>query len=278
MNLYRSFGIVGRAWRSVFPAVARPALWVPFLTIAAVQGAALALLVSFHQPSLQSLGVPLVRLLGGDDAVHYPALFVRLPLMYSRADMVLSVLVGSLAYGAATLLFARRFGFEDGEAATRAALRRAPALFLITAITVLALWGLGKVVELVPRDLLLGNRLVRWGTRGGFLCSQILIQSLMAYGTAWVMLEGHSAFPALRDSVRVTVRTFLPTVLLVAIPLLLLYPLNYLAQRVDLVVLKLRPEGIIWVLSAYIASVTLFGFFLVGALTRLFLWRLEAAR
>jgi hypothetical protein len=278
MSLFRSLGIVARAWRSVLPALARPGLWWPFLAIAAVQGTVLALLVGFHQPPLQFLGVPLVRLLGGDVALHYPAFFLRLPLMYSRADMVMSVLVTSLGYGAATLLFARRFGFEPGETAARAALRRAPALFLVTATTVLALWGLGKIVETVPRDLLLGSRIVRWGTRGGLLCGDILIQSLLAYASAWVMLQGHRAFSAVRDSVRVTVRTFLPTVLLVAIPILLLYPLNYLAQRADLVVLKLRPEGIVGVLAAYIASVVLLGFLLVGAVTRLFLWRLDTTR
>src|SRR5262245_48187739 len=243
MNLFRSLGIVARAWRSVLPALARPALWWPFLMIAAVEGAVLSLLVGFHQPPVQFLGIPLVRLLGGEVALHYPDFFLRLPLMYARADMVMSVIVTSLGYGAATLLFARRFGFEPGETAGRAALRRAPALFLVTAITVAGLWGLGRIGEAVARDLLLNSRIVRWGTRAGLLCGDILIQSLMAYASAWVMLQGHRALPALRDSVRVTVRTFLPTVLLVAIPILLLYPLNYLAQRADLVVLKLRPEG-----------------------------------
>jgi hypothetical protein len=278
MYVFRSFGVVARAWKSVLPLSIRPVLWVPFLLAAAVEFLVLGLFVAFHQPGIQWIGVPLVRALGGDTATQYPMLFVKLPLLYSRSMLVVGVCLVSLATGAATLLFARRFGLADAGSVVQQVRRRAPALVLTAAVSSLAVFGLSTLPRFVPHDLLLGSSMVRWGMRGGLLLCIILVVSLLVYATPWVILEGLHPLRALRDSVLVTARTFLPTVLLVGIPLVLLYPLNYLAQRVDLIVVKLRPEGVAGVLAAHIVLETLLSFLLVGGATRLFMWRVEAAR
>jgi hypothetical protein len=106
----------------------------------------------------------------------------------------------------------------------------------------------------------------------------VVVQSFLVYATAWIVLRGHKVLPAMRDSIRVTARTFVPTFLIVAIPVLILFPLDYLAGRTDLYATKLNPEMTAGILGLRIVIQTLFSFLLVGAVTRLFLWRMESAR
>jgi hypothetical protein len=278
MNLFRSLGVAGRAYRSAVSSIFRGSFWLPFLVIAAFQIAVLGLLVSFHRPVFSGLGVPLVELLGGERATHYPFLYLFLPAMYAKAVLVLAIFVASLMTAVATLYFARALGLQVEGSVWQAALRRAPALILVAAIPAAAIYGLGELLGLVPAQQVLENSKIRWGLRGGMLLSIIVLQSLLAYTAAWIVLEGHRALPALRDSIRVAARTFLPTLIVVAIPVVLLYPLGYLSQRADLFVGKLRPETVTLFISARILAELLFGFLLVGAITRLFLWRMEASR
>lgn len=278
MNLFRSLGVAGRAYKSIFSLIPRGSYWVPFLVIAAVQLAALGLFTSFYRAGLSGLGVPLVEFMGGERATHYPFLYLILPEMYSKTVLVLAVLVDSVMTGVATLYFAQALGLQVEAGAWRSAFRRALPLIVVAAIMAALIYGLGQLTHLVPADQILKNGMVRWGLRGGLLLCIAVLQSFLAYATAWIVLEGHQIMPALRDSIRVAARTFLPTLIVIAIPMALLYPLGYLSQRVDLFVDKLRPETLALVISARIVAEILFGFLLVGAITRLFLWRLEASR
>ena len=61
-------------------------------------------------------------------------------------------------------------------------------------------------------------------------------------------------------------------------PFLFLYPLAYAAERVDIFVTRLQPETVAVLLAARIVGELVLGFLLVAAVTRLFLWRLEAAQ
>ena len=278
MNIFLSLGVAGRAYRSILPLMLRPAHWLPFLALAAVQYVALGLLVAFHQPAVAPIGVPLIRLAGGDKAMHYPMMFLYLPSMYSRIMLVVAVLFASVVVAFATLRFARTLGFAPAGRAPTSIRRQLPTLILVSVPPTLAILALSWLAGQVPTDLILSNAKVRWAVRGGVLLAVVLVQSFVSYATAWVVLQGHSVVAALRDSCRVTARTFLPTFLVIAIPVVALYPISYLMQRVDLFVGKLRPETIAGLLALRIAAELLFGFLIVGAITRLFLWRTESAR
>ncbi len=278
MSIFRSFGVAGRAYGTIVPLVTRPAYWLPFLLLAAVQFAILAALVSFHRPGISSVGVPVVDFLGDDRATHYPFFYLFLPMMYSKVIRVVAVVMASVTAAVATLYFARALGLGIQGGSWRNALRRAPALILTALIPILILYGMGKLSALVPSDLVLGNGKVRWGIRMGELGLNVLLQSFLAYTTAWIVLEGYKVLPALRDSIRVTARTFLPTLIVVGIPITLLYPFSYLIQRGDLFLGKLRPEMLVGVLSLSIVGDMVLSFLLAAAVTRLFLWRMEATR
>ena len=248
------------------------------LLVAAVQVLALILLLSFHHPALLPIGLPLVRLLGGEAAIHYPDLFFALPSMFFKVNLVITALVSSIAGGAGALLFARSFGLEGLEHPWRRALRRAPALIAVGILIVLLLYGISRAVTLIPRDVILQDTVARWGTRLGILVLFIVIESLLAYTTAWIVLMGHGAGRALRDSLRVAGRTLPPTLLIVGVPAVIFFPLSYLTGRVDLIAGKLNPEVMAGILVVQIGFGILLTFFVIGAITRLFLWRVEAAR
>lgn len=274
----QSLGVATWAFRAVFGAFGRGRIWLPFLLVAAVQVGVLMLLVHFHQPQILPLGEPLVRLLGGEYALHYPGFYFALPGMFFRANLVISALIASLASGVATMLFAHAFGLDRGESALRCALRRAPSLILITLILGAIIFGIAGLASLVPSQASLSSPVVRWGTRGAMMLLFILVQSLFAYTTAWIMLMRHRFWPALRDSFRVTRATLLPTFTVVAIPTILLFPFSYAAGRVDYIANHLRPETVGGLVALQVVGQILLTFLLVGAITRLFLWRMEASR
>jgi hypothetical protein len=267
------------AWRSVAALSLRPAFWLPFLLVGGVQAAVLLLLVSFHYPALLPIGLPLVKLLGGDRATHYPFLYLALPMMYSRINLAVSVLVASIAGGAATLLFAQAFGLgQERQRAWRQAWRYAPSLIIIS-LLVVALWlGISMLGTLVPQELKMRSSIARWGTRGGTMFLSVVVQSLFVYTTAWIVLMGHKIWPAIRNSLLVSSRTLLPTLIAVAVPALLLYPFTFTLGYAGLIAAKFKPELLAGLIGTAIAVEVLVTFFLVGTVTRLFVWRTEGSR
>lgn len=275
---FKSVGVVGWAYRSALVLTFRFKLWLPFLFIALAQGVILIALVYFHRPGISPFMFPVVRTVGGETATHYPAFFFYLPLLVSRVSLLFAVLGTSIAVAAATLLFADAFGHRSEKKPWGYSARRYPTLFVVAAILAAGIFGISQLSTLVPHNLFQGSRLVRWGTRAGLLFLFVVVQSFLVYATAWIVLRGHKVLPAMRDSIRVTARTFVPTFLIVAIPVLILFPLDYLAGRTDLYATKLNPEMTAGILGLRIVIQTLFSFLLVGAVTRLFLWRMESAR
>lgn len=254
--------------------------WRPFAALGVAQGAFLALVLGFYSTALLPFMLPLNRLLGGEGAVHYPILYYLLPLIFQRGNMAINVLLASLALGAATILFARAYGFVSGRSGSswRLAWNKAPLLIGAALIETLLQYGLMESARLVPQRLFLENAMVRWGTRGTVLGLSILIQCLFVYATAWIVLMNRGIVAAIRDSVRVAVRTFVPTAIVVAIPALVMFPLSYVAGRADVIAEKFKPELMTSLMVVQIVLQLFLTFVLVGAVTRLFVWRTEASK
>jgi len=271
-------GVALRAWQSSASLLFRSAIWLPFLLMAGIQALALGLLLGFHHDLLLPVGAPLVEMLAGREAMHYPVLYLALPMMFAKVNLGINVLVASLASGVATVLFARAFGSANVGSAWRAAFRSWPVLIVLAALSIALVLGVSYLTSLVPEETRSGSRGVRWGVRALSLLLFVLVQSMLAYTTAWVVLRGQSIWPALRDSVRVAFRTFLPTFIVVGIPALLLYPFSYAVGRVEWIASKFRPEMVSALIGVQLFFELVATFVVVGAITRLFLWRMGAAR
>lgn len=278
MSRIEALGIAAWAWQATGRAMVRPLVWLPFLVVALIQVAALQVLVGFHRPLLLPFAGPLVEQLGGEAAIHYPLLYYQLPSMFFNLKLAIAVLIESVATGAATLLFARAYGFVREGSVWQRTLHCAPRLIAISVLVVAGLYGASLLPSLLSREAMLQSGALRWGVRGALLAVFILWQSLLIYTTPWIVLFNHRLGPAIRDSLRVTLRTLIPTLLAVGVPLVLLFPFSYLTTRVDLLAGQLRPELIAILLIGQIFIQMLVSFLLVGGVTRLFLWRAEAAR
>lgn len=249
-------------------------IWVPFVIIGLTQAACLWLLLSFHQTAILPLAVPVIHAVAGDGGLHYPTFFLTLPSVYARVALVLSVLT-SIALAAATIMFAGVFRGKDWRAPWRTAWKRYPALIAVTALLAVLIYLISRLVGLVPVNSQLGSGLVRWGTRAGLLFLFVLVQTFLIYATAWIVLRGRSAVSAIGSSISLAWRTFLTTFLLVAIPVLLIFPLDYATGRSDWMIGKFRPELVVWILGLEILAELVLGFILVGAVTRIFIYQVE---
>ncbi len=278
-GLLQSFNVILWAWRGVAPMFLRPGIWVPFLIVGIVQGLALLLILSFHHPVLMPIALPFVRLVaGGEGVTHYPLLYLALPVLHLRTKLVITILLASIASGAGTYLFARAYGLAGKDGAWSRAFRRAPALILISILVIAAWFGISMLGSLVPQEMQMRSFGLRWAVRGGVLLLSVLVQCLMIYTTAWIVIAGHKILPAIRDSVRVSVRTFLPTLIALGVPALIVYPFSYAAGRAEFIAARFRPELIGWLIGTTVVLEVLIGFFIVGTITRLFVWRMEGSR
>ena len=278
VNPMLPLGVALRAWQSAAVLLFRSTIWLPFLMILTIQIVGFVLIAGFYHPVLFPVAAPLVALLGGPDALRYPILYLALPSMFARLNLGINILVASLGGGVATILFARAFGASNANGAWRRAIRRWPVLLAFAALSVALVVGVSMLTSLIPEAIVLQNRALRWGSRAlGFLCF-VVVQCYLAYTTAWVVLRDQSIWPSLRDSIRVASRTFLPTFLVIAVPSALLYPFSYAADRVEWIAAKFRPEVITVLLGSQLLLEILATFLVVGAVTRLFLWRMEVAR
>jgi hypothetical protein len=265
---------VGAALRQIV----RLRIWVPLLVLALVQTAVLHGLATGLETRLAPVTHPLAAWVGGEGATHYPFFYYYLPALFSRVDYVLAVFLGSLAVGVATLRFAAAYGRPQAGTGWSAALRRFPALVVAFAVLVAAVLLVYELLAgLSTRAALSPDPVLRWGARALELVLIGVVQGLLAYTTAWIVLRGRGPLRAVGNSASTALRLLGPTALIVGIPLVLLFPLRYLMGRVDLFLDKLRPETLVWILQANIVAELLVGFLVVGSITRLFLYRTEEA-
>lgn len=278
MELIRSLGIAGWAWRDTTSVLFDSSIWGPLLLAALVRGAALVLLAFFYHPAVAALGGPLVEALGGPEATRYPAHLYALPDMFRQLDTGIAVLVSSVAIGVATLRFVRAYGWDPGGNHGTIGVRAVSSLVLLALLAVGIQRGTEVLFEMIPEDVRLKSVVIRLGLAGTGLLIFILVRSFLAYATAWVVLRGHPAWTALRDSVRMTSSTFLPTLLLVAVPAGLPFPFAFALHDMDLSQSQLPPEVMGSILAMQLLVEFVLSFLWVGSITRVFVWRMEAFR
>jgi len=276
MTLFRSLAVAGWALRSAARQAAKPALWIPFLLIAALQILGLEAILGFCRPGISTVALPLVRWVGGDAATHFPTFYVALPVIFARWDLVLGVVVASLTTGAAAALFARAYGQTAPGAWSTAARRYFPltGVALVAALLSLVVFVLGnQVLQQVMAD-----RALRWTARLGMMAVFVVVESFLVYASVGIVLEGWGFLGSIRHSAGVAAALFVPTVVLVGLPVFLVFPLDYLAECSNLFLTKLRPELMTGVLFLKIAAELVLTFLLVGAVTRVYLWRCREER
>ncbi len=245
-------------------------LWGPWLVLGTLQCAVLAALLGFAHPLLAGTVAPFVRAVAGEPALHYPGFFRALPFLYSRVDLVLGSLVGAVATGWSTRLFAARWRRETlaaGEAwretAPRAltlVLAQLPFQLLVlgfTGLLDLALAGRGGLARA------LGYAVTMAGTAG--------LQALFLYLPCLIVLERRGLGQALAGLPRAWARGFWAALLLGLVTLLPLLPFDALWQRSGLLVDRGTPELVAWVTAVRLFVGLAVSFLLAGSSTLAYL-------
>ncbi len=266
MNFFRPIGVAGLAWSDAARGLTRRSVWPPLLTLVSIELLLLAILTWFYVPPLVTWARPLVNLLSGESATHYPAHLYAIPKMFDRVAMVVQALGVPIVAGALCIRFAELFRISFGDAPPSSSSRG-----------ILRLVTVGIVTTLLPvgtEALILGAldpaaEPVTWLPMLLAMVS-ILALALFLYCVPAIVLQDLGVIPATRAALRAARRSPVPTLLVTSISLSVLYPLTVLVPQSDLRELSLRPElSVVLVLTRIVLHAMIWTL-LIGAFTRLY--------
>lgn len=252
-----------------FRALKRPGLMVPVFLFSILQILLLLLLVNFHR--LPGLLAPAIRLVQGDAALHYPALFVAIPNLFNTFNLLLGATIGAYLWGAGVLLVTRHFSSLEEDPWRLAGRRWGHLLLAQLPVVVLALASFyGPALVLGDRELH-GNmlRLFNYGLLG----FGVLVESLFLFAPMAILLERMNAFQGVLRSLQMWKSNLLAALVVVAIPMIMHFPVTYVLRRASTIVTKFSPETIALIVAADIVLFLLTNFLLLAAATQVFLAR-----
>jgi len=262
---------IALAWQSLvytFRELFRGTLWIPWLLLGAIELAVVAALWWFAHPALSWLMAPIVALVAGSSALHYPAFFRELPGIFSRIDLAIVALVGSLAIGASTALFAARFAGRTAPPGSgfAVALRRALPLILVNLPLNLLVVGIPFALESWVATRGSSGLVVKAAQILG-LCGAWLAQALFIYGTALVVLSGRGVVGAFASLPGAATRGLWAALTLGIVTWLPVLPMQLLTRKVAPIFDRGRPELVTALVVAQIVLALVTSFVLTGGIT-----------
>lgn len=272
MNAFEQVALAGQAVARTLACVPRPATWWPWLALGAVQAAAVAAIWNVAHPWVSWALAGWVAGQAGEGALHYPGLFESLPGLVAPAGLAIGALLGPVAIGAATVLFARVFrgAAPRPGAALREAARRAPALVIANLPFHLGLLGLSLGVGGWLERSAAGGAAAALGA-AALGAGSVLVQTLFFYVTGLVMLAGLGPVAALARLPRTWSRGFWAALALGVLALAALLPLQLARGRLERVVERGVPELVGGLALVEIAVTLAVWYVLAGGATLVYL-------
>jgi len=249
----------------------RPALWMPWILLGAVQAGVVLCLWWFAHPWVSWFMAPVLGRIGGEGLLQFPNALVLLPRLFGRMDLVVGAVFGSLAIGFATRLFADRFsgrpvGFG---AAVALALRRAPAIVLALLPMNLLLVVFGLALEAAAARP--AGIIVQVGLLAAGWIVPIVIQAFFLFAIPLVVVGGLGIVGAMRALPATWRRGFWAAMLLGAIGLVVLVPFQLLGAGSQTIVSRGNPDLVAWFTLAQVGAGLAVGFLLSGSSTLYFM-------
>ena len=280
MDVVGRINILVWAWVQSLRSAKRISIFLPFFLFIILQGFVLAALILFFLPPLSHFLVPLMIRFYGQLAPHYPHCYVYLPDFFARASHWLNLLVSWLVIGTATLMFAAGYLGQKPQfvKSIGKALRRFAPLFAVGLVE----WGFLRLVGLLLRQAV--PEALLWGAQsryplllGGFLF-HVALMAPFAFTAAHVVLGGKGIWGALKGSFSLAGGNFGVTYLILIIPYLFTYVMNYVLRKAPQMVFKFSPELVVFLLGLSLVVNVLVNFVIVGALTALYMHAAERTR
>jgi hypothetical protein len=236
-----------------------PALFLPFIIFAILEVITLIIIYLVPQMPLRLVLGPVIRTFWGERFLHYPANFLLLPKLASLSRMGLAVIFSSLLSGVAVaLVFAvynkKQIKFKE---AFRAALKKYSSLFIVVLIFTLLFYFLVRLVTIVLVSYFIAGHsrllFLKAGLWMGPILSAInfmlalLIQSAFVYAIPLLIIEKQKLIKAVIGSFVLFKKLFIPTLILVGLPMLVYIPIIVLNSKTAFLIDKVFPEFVLWV-------------------------------
>lgn len=233
-----------------------PAIFVPFLIFAILEFIGLIIVFLAPRMPLRLILGPPIRTFWGERFLHYPLNFVLLPKLISLTRMFLSVFAGSLLTGMAVAIIADIYNKKPIKlkASFLLALKKYIYLFAIVFIFTLAFYLLVKIVTIglikyfiAGHSRLLFIRVATWMGPLLFIINflfALLIQSMFIYAIPIIIIEKEKLIRAIIKSFALFKKLFVPTIILVGLPMLIYIPLLILQYNTAFLINRLFPEFI----------------------------------
>lgn len=249
---------------------------MPFVLFALTQFLLLLALVNFYAPFLSFVFVPIIGKVMGEFVLHYPGYFLFLPKIFSRANLLLSGVLGIISLGWATYLFFSYF-LPDKKVKLAEGLKIVFSKYLI----LLGVWVIETVIILAwffflsraGKGFFLAGSYKRELVFEIFgLCSGVVFYGLFAFTLPAVMLSGRNIFTAIGLSLSIYKRNFFSTYFFVLLPNLLTLPFTFMNRNAAFLISRFNPEVIILILILEIVISMLANYMLISTLTRFYLY------
>lgn len=245
-----------------------PSVLAPFIIFAAIQILVLVCLSVFHVPPLASLMVPVVKLLGGEQALHFPMHLILLPRMYHLVYLPLAVFVGFGLFGWAVSLMVEhheRAGVKIERRQRRSVKTLLPSLIVLGIVYVVCVTGL-QLLSSSLAGIVAHPKAASVVSLAG-VAVVVVVQALIVYSVYFLVVRTANPFEAVSESVSFGRRHLGITSLIVFTVFVIHLPIDYLAQRANQVVLKFDPQLVFVLLAAGIVVEIVTSYFLFAATT-----------
>ena len=262
-------------------------IFIPFLIFAIVDLVSLFILfLAPRMPLRLALG-PIIRTIWSETFLHYPANFILLQKLSFLSRLALSVLIGSLLTGMAVSIIQSIFYKRPVELKKSflSALKIYFSLFLVTLIVTGLFYFTGKAMSFVlakyfsrhARLLFIGARI--WfgpvSMALNFLIA-LFIQALFIYAIPLLIIEKMKFKKAIARSFVLLKKLFIPTILLIGLPMLLYIPIIVMEYNTVFLIEKFIPEIILVILmTGIIINSLLIDPLITAATTLLYLKKKE---
>jgi hypothetical protein len=268
MDPFQQLALAGHCLVATFRELGRPGLWVPWLVLGLCQLAGLLLLAAFAHPAVSAVMAPLVARIAGPDVLHYPNVFRVLPALHARVAFVIDALIGVVAIGAATRLFAARF--SDHDLTTAAGIREAARRWGTLVLAHLPLQILVLVLAFgVPEWLHArgsAGMTVRFGLLAG-TAGVILVQVVFVLVAPLVMLAGLGVRDTWRELPTLISQAGFAAVAIAVAGTVATWPVQILGRFADRVVDRGTPELVIVLVGIQIVAALVAAFVTAGSIT-----------
>ncbi len=259
------FQYLTAAWRQTIRYMKIPHFYTPFVLYALVQVVVLIGFVLFNYFPFSKIFLPLQKALYGEPSLHYPNNFIILPNLFDIVNIGLSGIIGIWVLAFATYYF---FYFHDKnlnqKTAIKTTLQKFPDLFGIWVVETTLILGVIYVSQLLttyyPNYITFINFMR--------VAIAILIMAAFAYAIVIIITNRLRFWDAIFQSFRLFFHHFIPTVMAIAIPIIILQiPIDLILNNTPELVQKLSPELIPILLGGDIVFSIFLNFLVIGTIT-----------